>query len=842
MTPTTFDAPDSNPALYLPHHPVFKDSSTTRLRVVFNASMIVTAKILMQELWIASLDWDDELQSDVSEKWNDYCRRLPELEAISISRWNHLTSRETECELHGFADASTRAYAAVVYLRTVTSEGEFKCTTYAWTDSSVVLAWLKQHLSEWPTFVANRVATVHRLQDVSWRHVPSAQNPADCASRGLTATELCTHPLWWQGPSWLKSSEAKWPRTPPTPPKSKLVEASQVSVKTHVAVDTILHWELYTEISTWNRLVRVTAYCMRFVGRCQRRNNATELRLSGDEIRNAQVFWINNIQHQHFNNEIQAIRKGKLLPRNSPLRNLTPFVDGKGTLRVGGRLEQANLPFEEKHPAILPKHRVSTLIVEDAHLRCLHGGHRPLVRNIINKCVPCVRERAKVPSQLMGNLPAARSTQYRAFLHTGLDYAGPFLVKTSKGRGHKSHKAYLALFVCTSTRAIHLELVSHYSSDAFLAAYRRFIARRGLPSDVYSDNGTTFQGAEKELQAAFKNAVNDPNLGNLIATDSTNWHFIPPGAPHIMGSWREMRKTSSETSFWCPHAHVREIQHPHYSGGGVIELAANWAEPNGPMRVRSTHTRTFPRRSSINQRTRTVVPSPKRKSSLEVEIGTANARKLLETLVHRVLPLATGPNKMEKTQQNIAVGNIVLIRNNLAPPNKWMLGRIVETHPGQDSRVRVVTVRTAKTQLKRPITQICLLPVDAADSDVTPTSPPDTPISSDSPDFQDCEPVETSSTTTVAPSYDYMYQSTPITAGGVTRLPLHLEQRILDLPVEAGGMFTPQSVIIIIVHGVPPSDTTNTSSELMDSLELKKREPPPYILNLTDKLSVSTKF
>jgi hypothetical protein len=151
--------------------------------------------------------------------------------------------------------------------------------------------------------------------------------------------------------------------------------------------------------------------------------------------------------------------------------------------------------------------------------------------------VPCARERANIPTQLMGDLPEPRVNLSRFFLHAGIDYAGPFRVLPVTGRGQKSRKVYIALFVCLSSRAIHLELVTDYSTTAFLAAFKRFASRRGIPSDMYSDNGTNFQGADKELRDSFARIVRDDDLASTLANDGTAWHFIPAASPHFGGMW-----------------------------------------------------------------------------------------------------------------------------------------------------------------------------------------------------------------------------------------------------------------------------------------------------------------
>jgi len=193
------------------------------------------------------------------------------------------------------------------------------------------------------------------------------------------------------------------------------------------------------------------------------------------------------------------------------------------------------------------------LIILQTHLRTLHGGlqltlntlrqeywvlrSRNIVRSIIHGCVVCARERASTPTQLMGDLPSPRiSPPPRSFSHCGLDYAGPFKVRASAGRGITSRKAYIALFVCLATRAVHLELVSDYTTAAFLNAFNRFCSRRGFPNSVYSDNGTTFVDANKELTLAYRAALRDPNFQNRIA-DKITWHFIPPSASHFGGIW-----------------------------------------------------------------------------------------------------------------------------------------------------------------------------------------------------------------------------------------------------------------------------------------------------------------
>lgn len=145
----------------------------------------------------------------------------------------------------------------------------------------------------------------------------------------------------------------------------------------------------------------------------------------------------------------------------------------------------------------------------------------------------------------MGQLPLTRVTPSRAFTHTGLDYAGPLTLKTWKGRGAKTQKAWICIFVCLTTSAVHLEVVSDYSTDGFIATYKQFISRRGIPHSLYSDCGTNFLGADKSLQKLFtQSSRENQHISLLLAQERTQWIFNPPAAPHMGGKWEAVVKST----------------------------------------------------------------------------------------------------------------------------------------------------------------------------------------------------------------------------------------------------------------------------------------------------------
>ncbi|CAK1591379.1 unnamed protein product [Parnassius mnemosyne] len=139
----------------------------------------------------------------------------------------------------------------------------------------------------------------------------------------------------------------------------------------------------------------------------------------------------------------------------------------------------------------------------------------------------------------MGDLPELRVTPTRPFSRSGVDFAGPVYVLNSKGRGAKSRKAYICIFICMAVKAIHLEMVSDLTSDAFIAAFKRFVARRGRCNEIWSDNGTNFVAANKELFKMWRDAgLEIPGyIADQLASDGTQWHFTPPYTPHFGGLW-----------------------------------------------------------------------------------------------------------------------------------------------------------------------------------------------------------------------------------------------------------------------------------------------------------------
>lgn len=736
----------------------------------FLAPVIITAKTMMQQLWMTGLAWDDVLPDEVCAKWHAFQQQLVQLEKVRVKRWCGFNGRECAMQLHGFSDASQIAYAACVYVRVEQPDGSITVTLLtaktkvapvkqqsiprlelngavllarlmadcrqalrcpevigvAWTDSMVVLAWLRRHANIWPTFVANRVSEIQSTMNLTcWRHVPGEDNPADVASRGIMPAQIREHALWWAGPTWLRSESSCWPQQTPIEVDDGVLEKKK-TVSCQV-VQSVAMCGLTRRFSTLRRLLRVTAYCRRMMP-CYR---SGELTLNAAELEAARLVWVRQAQCHDFGNVSQLVQDGRGLQKKQ-LHKLNPFVDDKGIMRVGGRLVNAALGYEERHPAILmAKNDVAQLIITDAHERVFHSGpqntsnyihqrywllnERREVRKVVHRCVTCAKSRPKVQQQLMGDLPAARVRVSRPFLHTAMDFAGPIWSRTTRGRGQKAHKSWIAVFVCLNTKATHLELVSELSTAAFIAAFRRFISRRGLCAHVYCDNGTNFVGANREMREQLATCVRDEQWRMILADSGTTYHFSPPGSPHFNGlaeatvrmAKTAMRKVIGDTKLTFEEMSTFLSQ---------VEAALNsrplCAVPSDGNDINAL----TPGHFLVGQPL-TAVPEP---DATNERLATGDRWHLVQQLTQHFwrrwsreyLHQLQQRTKWAAVKRNVKVGDIVLVHDELLHCTKWKMGRVVETHPGEDGHVRVVSIRTATGTLKRAIVKVSVLPIN----------------------------------------------------------------------------------------------------------------------------------
>ena len=533
-----------------------------------------------------------------STRVNQLYQTIPKLTQHKIAR-KVICSDAIKLQLHGFCDSSERAYGACLYIRSTDKNNKTSCEllcstskvaplkqltiprlelcaatllsklykkathalnltideSYLWTDSSIVLTWIQGSPTKWKTFVGNRVAFIQDETAVAtWRHVPSQFNPADLISRGIDPTTLSTSTLWWKGPQWLLQEPSSWPVTEITIPTDSLEIR-----KVHLACLPVLE-DITQRFSKLNRM----AYCRRFIMNCRHsKANRHLTTLSTQELDHALTCCVRLVQQISYTQELKDLMEQQEISTTSSLKTLHPFIDKEGLLRVGGRLQKSLLLYQAMHQMILPpNNHFTNLVVSAEHFRLHHAGPqlliaslrerywipriRRVVRTVIHKCVTCYKFKAHATSQLMGELPSARIQPSRPFRTTGVDYAGPISLRMGTPRSKAITKGYIAIFVCFATKAVHIEVVTSLTTESFLAALRRFIARRGKPKTMYSDNGTNFQGAANELHDVYKMLHSSSQMAtvqDILATEGCDWKFIPPHSPHFGGLWEAAVKS-----------------------------------------------------------------------------------------------------------------------------------------------------------------------------------------------------------------------------------------------------------------------------------------------------------
>ena len=449
-----------------------------------------------------------------------------------------------------------------------------------YSDSLDVLWWIRGHGKDFHAFVANRVGEIQMHSDPQqWQHVSTEQNPADLVSRGVNAKDIIDNSLWWNGPDWLLKSEDDWPKIYCDNPPRGMKESKKPTVLlSHHATSPsdstknaeAEEWRLNPKrYSSWMRLICIRARVVRVLCKMQKKESPGRgVALHPEEIQDTEEDIIRQVQREVFSEEYQALKNNKAISSKSQLTKLSPRIDDDGVIRMEGRLQYADsLTYDARYPIILPRgHYVTKLIVKHYHEKANHAGGvnfilaqlsqrfwiiaaREEIRRWENECNECKKRRTKLATQIMAPLPKVRLRfTFRPFDQTAVDYAGPFI--TIQGRGRQRQKRWLCLFTCLATRAIHLEMAWALDTESFLNAFTRFTSRRGVPSEVTSDNGTNFVGAINELSELVSKI--DPDRVQQKTTHLFNkvkWHFNPPAAPHFGGAHEAMIKSAKRAVY-----------------------------------------------------------------------------------------------------------------------------------------------------------------------------------------------------------------------------------------------------------------------------------------------------
>lgn len=448
----------------------------------------------------------------------------------------------------------------------------------------------------------------------------------------------------------------------------------------------------------------------------------------------AKTVVIRCVQQESYAEELNCLRDRIQLSKKGPLRKLNPFIDEDGLLRIGGRLTNADLPRDERHPVILPKtHHITTLIVRHYHEDIFHQGRhltegairsagvwivggKRLVSSVLHNCVTCKKLRGRLMEQKMAPLPADRLTSEPPFTHVGLDVFGPWSIVTRRTRGGSAEsKRWAVLFTCMSTRATHIEVLESMSTSSFINALRRFFAIRGPTKQLRSDRGTNFIGACREL----KINTSDPELTSYLDKQGCTWTFNSPHSSHMGGCWERLIGVARRIlEGMLLRSDTKHLTHEVLTTLMAEVMAILNARPLTPMSTDPDNPTILTPAMILTQKMTPVTAPP---GDFDHKDLHKNQWKQVQCLAEifwkrwrqEYLVTLQKRHKWTDEKPSIQVDDVVLMKDSQAQRNDWPVGLVVKTLPSKDSMVRKVEVKvvrqgTTKTYI-RPISELVFL-------------------------------------------------------------------------------------------------------------------------------------
>ena len=774
--------------------------------------VIIAVRIIFQNLWLKKYDWDNVIAADDLQDWYMWLHSVEDLPKMKIPRCHIDAENESkilERTLHIFVDASSDAFGAVCYLfcryedgktssrliqsrarvapvKTVTiprlelmgavigKDLAIACSKVVrrdnvvyWTDSQNVLAWLRASSKQLLTFVANRIAKIQRATSVdAWHWIAGERNPADILSRGMPAGELSEKTLWWEGPVEIMSEPPEDRTLEMTEEASQeLRRGQEISFQATVSeeVPPKLPEKLIdeTRFSSWAKLVRIIAYCRRYV-MCLKHETEKKSKpdtesvssepkngqnkkiqpLTPQEIKNAENCLLRVSQAESYPTEYLALMKGETVAAQSSLRRLRPRLDENLVMRLTGRLRAAEyLNPDKRSPILLPKNaHITSIIVHHYHVVVnkhvggtgntlaslnekywLTGG-RNEIRKILSVCLPCRRNNARPKHQEMSPLPAYRfhpeESRIAPFYMTGVDVAGPFKVNLGRGmstrkNAENEHKRYFIIFVCGVYRCVHVELVNSISGDAFLQAFSRFLARRPRPKIINSDNGKNFVSASEILKELSDNLKKrHPELTKLYP--DIEWIFNTPYSPHEGGNYERMIGCMKKAlTVVLPSAGTlkeEELRTCLVVCEGLLNsrpLSYISSDPDDLTPLTPAH---FLMQSGYAD----ITPAADfRSNTSKFYERWLYIQSILDKIwgrfVREVVPQLHKINKWTKERRNVQVGDIVAVLEEKSR-GVWPLGRVVEVFIGEkDNHVRRANVLCQGRIIDRSLSRLMVV-------------------------------------------------------------------------------------------------------------------------------------
>ncbi|XP_053969225.1 uncharacterized protein LOC128870597 [Anastrepha ludens] len=723
-------------------------------------------KILIQDIWRSGIDWDQPLNYELSLKWKTWIEYIPVITSVSVPRCYSPLLYEDDCkvQLHTFVDASENAYAAVSYFR-IEAGGHVVSRLVAakakvaplrplsiprlelqaavigarltnmveeahhikfekrciWSDSKTVLKWLHGDPRKFQQFVMFRIAEIQEATAISeWRWIPTKMNVADIATKTRPCIEVAHQ--WINGPAFLTLPTKEWPE------QEDLGTVNPSEFRTKLLIHNVRKVNINFEyFSNWLRLYRAIANCVLYIEKLKQRLQITSegSHLTACHFRRAKLFIFKTIQMEHFD-DWSLLKVGKPVCKTGPLRNLQVYMDDEHLIRVKNRATYFQSCDQPQRDFIVlpPGHRVTYLIVDHYHQRFYHIQHetalnevrqlffipklRSLFKAVRRNCQVCKIANAAPQAPQMAQLPTARLAAYsRPFTYVGIDYFGPILVTENR----KAKKRWGVLLTCLTIRAIHIEIAHSLSTDSCLMCLRNFIARRGCPVEIYSDNGTNFRGADSFLKDELLK-LNASIVERELAHKGIAWKFNPPAAPHMGGAWERLIRTTkavlhkispsqrfSDESLRSALLEVEMI----INSRPLAYLSLDYEDqepitPNHFLLGSSNGAKPFCKPEEI---------------SLKMNLRQSEmfANLFWRRWVREMIPSLTRRSKWFEKVKPISEGDIVLIVDENAERNTWLKGIVVETTMAKDGQVRRAKVKTRQGVLERPAVKLAVLDI-----------------------------------------------------------------------------------------------------------------------------------
>ncbi len=724
------------------------------------------AKIIVQRLWDKKREWDDpELPADLRNAWLTWEDELPQLPNVTLPRCyttkvDPLTSSRS---VHVFCDASERAYGSVAYLRTEDNKGHIEVSFLAarsrvapkrqqtiprlelcaaltgsqlaavlqreltldissfkyWTDSTTVLNWLQSDSCHYKVFVGTRIAEIQELTDSQlWSYVQSQDNPADDITRGMSLSQLAKPCRWKDGPAFLQKPQLHWPKLPNLKPAATSEELRK-PISFHLLM-TQDDQGVTSQYDSFQELLDETARSLH--GAASPTDTVT-----ADTYKKAELGVIQQSQMESFPDEYAQLQAGKPISPNSRLKTLAPEFDPDSQLiRVGGRLRQCHLLSPDiLHPIVLdPIHPVTKLLIKQYDTQLHHPGTervfadirrrfwilrgRQAVRSIQHHCTECQKWRGKPNIPKMADLPPSSLRLFQpAFYSTGMDCFGPFAIKI----GRRNEKRWGIIYKCLTTKAVYIDLLSQADTDSFLMSLRRFIARRGKPHQLLSDQGTNFKGGDRELKEAFNNI--HPQLQTELAKQQINFQYNPPNSPHFGGSWeREIRsvKAALYTAIGAQTVTEEVLRTVLIEIEGILNskplgyVSSDIADPD-PVTPNSLLMGRLD--SALPQ---VIYPESELLSRKRWRHSQILADQFWNCYLRNYLPGLQSRQKWQQEKDNLTVGTVVMIADPQFPRALWPTGKVKAVIPGTDGKVRAAEIQVKDRTYIRPVVRLIKLP------------------------------------------------------------------------------------------------------------------------------------